>query len=158
MVFLHVISGDAFGQQSAEYMATYDFILIHVRKSNVFMGGLLLVGTMDHMQIQPANNQRQFLTENQIMSCYKMVVMEHSVRSTGDAYSEVQSLVRKDYLKFDKESHLIERFIYLCSNIFTFVSHWNDPRIPITVFLLYGKTNATREAVHDYHNRINVHN
>ena len=102
MVFLHVIGGDEFGQQSAEYMATYDFILIHVRKSNVFMGGLLLVGTMDHMQIQPANNQRQFLTENQIMSCYKMVVMEHSVRSTGDAYPEVQSLVRKDYLTFDK--------------------------------------------------------
>uniref|UniRef100_A0A7S2S6V5 Uncharacterized protein n=1 Tax=Eucampia antarctica TaxID=49252 RepID=A0A7S2S6V5_9STRA len=50
---LHVICEDEFGQQSAEYMATYDILLRHVRKSNVHMGGMLILGTMDHMQIQP---------------------------------------------------------------------------------------------------------
>ena len=108
------------------------------------------------MQIQPAKNQRPFLTANSIISCYKMVVLKHSVRSTGDAYLEVNSLVRKDYLTFDNERHLIERFRHLCSNISTFVSHWNDPRIPITAFRLYSKKLPTREALHDYQNRIRV--
>ena len=88
-------------------MATYYVILRHVRKINVYMGGVLLLGTLDHMQIQPANNQHTFLTANSIIPCYKMVVLKHSVQSTGDAYLEVQYLVRKDYLKFDKEPHLI---------------------------------------------------
>ena len=66
---IHVISGDEFGQQLTEYMATYDIILRHVSKSNVYMGGVLLLGTLDHMQIQPANNERPFLTENSIISC-----------------------------------------------------------------------------------------
>ena len=96
------------------------------------------------MQIQPVNNQRPFLMENSIISCYKMVVLKHSVRSTGDAYLEVQSLVRKDCLAFDKEPHLIERFRYLCSDIFTFVSHWNEPRIPITAFRLFSQKLPTR--------------
>ena len=48
---LHVISGDEFGQKLAEYMAKYDIILRNVRKSNVYMGGVLLLGTLDHMQI-----------------------------------------------------------------------------------------------------------
>ena len=144
---IHVISGNEFGQQSAEYMAAYDIILIHVRKSNVYMGRVLLLGTLDHMQIQPANNQRPFLTENSIISCYKMIVLKRYVRSTGDAYFEVKYLVRKDCLTFDKESNLIERFRHLCSNTFTFVSRCNNPRIPITSFRLYSKKLLTREAI-----------
>ena len=65
-------------------------------------------------------------------------------------------MVRIYYLTFDKEPHLIERFRYLCSDIFTFVSHWNEPRIPITAFRLYSKKLPTREALHDYQNRISV--
>ena len=59
---LNVISGDEFRQHLAEYMAKYDILLRHVRKNNVYMGGVLIFGTLDHMQIQPANNQRPFLT------------------------------------------------------------------------------------------------
>ena len=55
--------------------------------------------------------------DNSIISWYTMIVLKHYVRSTGDAYLEVQYLVRKDYLTFDKEPHLIERLIHLCSNI-----------------------------------------
>ena len=83
-------------------MATYYVILRHVRKINVYMGGVLLLGTLDHMQIQPAFNQRPFLTENSIISCSKMVALKHSVRYTGDAYLEVQYFLRKDYFTFDK--------------------------------------------------------
>ena len=36
------------------------------------------------------------------------------------------------------------------------MSHWNNPRIPITEFRLYGKKLPTREDLHDYQNRIRV--
>ena len=120
-------------------MATYDIILRHVRKGNVYIGGVLLLGTLDYMQIKPAKNHRPFLTANSITSCYKMIFLKHSVQSTGDAYLEVQYLVRKDYLTFDKDPHLIEIFRYLCFKSCTFLSHWNDPHIIITPFRLYRK-------------------
>ena len=44
----------------------------------------------------------------------------------------------------------------MCSDIFTFASHWNDPCIPITEFCLYSKKIPTRESLHDYHNIISV--
>ena len=151
---LHVIFGDEFGQQSAEYMATYDIILRHVRNSSIYIGGLLLIGTLDHLQIQPGKNQRPFFTSNSIISCYKMISLKQSVRSTGDLYLEVQSLVRKDYVTFDSQPHLIQRFRHICSDIFTFVDTWNDIRITPTTFRLYSKKLPTREALKDYQNRI----
>ena len=48
---LHVISGDEFCQQLPEYMATYDIILINVRKINFYMGGVFLLSTLDHKQV-----------------------------------------------------------------------------------------------------------
>ena len=125
-------------------MATYDIKLRHKSKINVYMGGVLILGTLDHMKTQPANNKCPFHTENSIISCYKMVALKHSVWSNGDAYLEVQYLVLKDHFTFGKEPYLIERFRHLCSNIFTFVSHWNDPHIPITAFRLYRKKLPTR--------------
>ena len=85
-----------------------------------------------------------------------MVVLKHSVWSTGDVYLEVQYLVHKDYLPFYKEPHIIERFRDLCYNIFTFLIHWNYPQIPITAFCLCGKKTPTREAIHEYQNIISV--
>ena len=85
-----------------------------------------------------------------------MIFLKNSVRCSGDHYQEVQSLVRKDYLTFDREPNLIERFKDLSSNIFTFVTHWNDPIIPISAFHVYSKKLPSREALRDHQNRIRL--
>jgi len=34
--------------------------------SDMYMGGVLVLGTLDHLQIQPSKNQHPFLTSNSI--------------------------------------------------------------------------------------------
>ena len=92
LLTLNVIFADELGQLSAEEIGLYDIILRNVRKSTVFMGGILLIGTLDHLQIQPING-RPFLTASGIIPCFKMVALRHSVRATGSEYVELQSLV-----------------------------------------------------------------
>ena len=151
---LHVLCGDEFGQQSAENMATYDIIFCHVRKSDIYMGGVLIIGTLDHLQIQPSNRERPFLLSNSILTCFKMIALQHSVRSTGDRYLEVQRLVCLDHTTFDQDPSLILKFRSLCSDIFTFVDNWNYPAIVPNTFRLYSKKLPTREALQDYQHRI----
>ena len=75
---LHILFTDELGQLSAEDISLYDIILRNVRKSTVFMGGLLVIGTLDHLQIQPIVG-RPFLTANCVIPCFKMVSLQHSV-------------------------------------------------------------------------------
>ena len=79
---LDVILADEFGQLSSEFIGTIDIILHHLRRSNLMFGGVLLIGTLDHTQIQPWKG-RPFLTSPQIIPCFEMVNLKHSVRTNN---------------------------------------------------------------------------
>ena len=143
---LNVIVADELGQLSAEELSTYDIILRHVRGSNIFLGGILLIGTLDHLQIQPING-RPFLIANSIIPCFKMVQLVSSVRAIGDLYVELQSLVRKDYIELESNPNLIRRFKEICSLIFTFVDTWDDERITSKTFRVFSKRAPALEAL-----------
>ena len=146
---LHILFTDELGQLSAEDISLYDIILRNVRKSTVFMGGLLVIGTLDHLQIQPIVG-RPFLTANCVIPCFKMVSLQHSVRATGSDYVELQSLVRKDYIEFETNPHLLQRFWETCSNIFTFVDNWDDERITPHTFRVFSKRVPVREPLEKF--------
>ena len=149
LMSLHVIFADELGQISAEDISMYDIIFRHIRGSNMFMGGVLLIGTLDHLQIQPING-RPFLTANAIIPCFKMIALKHSVQATGSEYIELQSLVRKDYLEFDDNPNLMIRFRGICSRIFTFVDDWTDERITSQTFRVFSKRFPAKAALDDF--------
>ena len=59
---------DELGQISADLLAVIDIILRIVRNNNLYMGGALLICTMDHTQIQPIR-ERPVLTCSHMISC-----------------------------------------------------------------------------------------
>ena len=61
---LHIIFSDELGQNSAENIATYDTIIIYIRNSNIFMGIILIMGTLDHIQIKSMNGSLFLLTNS----------------------------------------------------------------------------------------------
>ena len=63
---LNVIFADEIGQLIAKEFASYDIILRHVRRSTTRMGGMLIIGTLDHLQMQPIH-ERPFLTRASII-------------------------------------------------------------------------------------------
>ena len=80
---IDVIFFDEMGQVSSEFLATFDIILRRIRNSNIYMGGVLFIFSMDHTQIQPIEGHH-FLTSIHIIPCYKMVVLRNSVRAHND--------------------------------------------------------------------------
>ena len=150
---LNVLFADELGQLSAEELSIYDIILRNVRGSKTFMGGILIIGTLDHLQIQPING-RPFLTANAIIPCFKMISLKNTVRATGSEYVELQSLVRKDYSEFDSNPELIERFCNICSRIFTFVNDWNDEHITPNTFRIFSKRHPAKEALDNFQTRM----
>ena len=84
---VNVLFFDEMGQCSAEYLSTFDIIMRRVRNSNIFCGGILILFSIDHFQIQPISG-RSFLTSCHIVPCFKMVLLKHSVRAANDAHFE----------------------------------------------------------------------
>ena len=143
---LSVVFADEMGQLSAEEFSVFDIILRHIRKNNLFFGGILIIGTLDHMQIQPIGG-RPFLISNSIIPCFNMISLKVSVRVTGDLYVELQSLVRQDFIEFERNPNLLQRVRYICSSIFSFVCNWNDPRITSQTFRVFTKRAPVRDAL-----------
>ena len=52
---VQVLFLDELGQVSSEMLAVLDIILRKVRNSNTYLGGLLIIGTLDHKQLPPVN-------------------------------------------------------------------------------------------------------
>ena len=146
---LNVIFADELGQLSSEDLSLYDIILRHVRGSNIFMGGIIIIGTIDHLQIQPIHG-RPFLTGNSIIPCFKFIALQHSVRATGTEYVKLQSLVRKDYAEFENDPSLVQTFREICSRIFTFVDDWTNAAIKPHTFRVFTKRFPAKEAIESF--------
>ena len=66
-------------------LSVLEIIFCRVRGNNIFMGGVLIISTMDHTQLQPVNG-RPFLLATHVITCFRMIKLECSVRASGDPY------------------------------------------------------------------------
>ena len=74
------------------------------------MCGTLMIGTLDHLKIQPIDG-RPFIFSHPIITCIKTVSLKRSVSASWDGFFELQSIIQKYYNKFDSYQELIQRFI-----------------------------------------------
>jgi hypothetical protein len=68
---LHVIFADELGQLSAEEITVYDYILHQIRSSNLFMGGILIIGMLDHLN---PSSEKSMMNFNPILTLNKGLV------------------------------------------------------------------------------------
>ena len=80
---IDILFCDEIGQVSAEFLSSIGIIFRRVRNNNIFLGGLLIIGTIGYPQIQPIEG-RPFLTSYHMIPCFRMVELKHSVRANGD--------------------------------------------------------------------------
>ena len=141
-------------QFSAEMLATFGIIMRQVRNSNIFMGGVLIIFTIDHFQIQPIRG-RPFLTSCHVIPCFNMVTLEHSVRAANDPpFQRLQQIARYTYRRFIDEPQLVDEFINLCSDNFTFVDSWFDEKILPSTMRLYSKKIPAKESARQFVERV----
>ena len=84
-----------------------------------------------------------------------MVALKHSVRASGDAaFQRIQEIARYTYRTFEENPDLIEEFIELCSENFTFVNDWDDDQIPASTMRLYSKRVPAKDAAKQFVERV----
>ena len=80
-------------QISSELLATIDIILCCIQNNSTYMGGLILIITLDHTEIQPLEG-RHFLTLSHIITWFKMVALDFSVQVHEAAFYRIHEIVK----------------------------------------------------------------
>ena len=83
LLIFDVLFLDEIGQLPAKMLSTLVIILQRARNTDIFMGGVIIISTMDHTQLQPINGG-SFLPSTHVISCFKMAKLQSSVCAAGD--------------------------------------------------------------------------
>ena len=82
LLYVDMLAFDEMDQSSAEILATFDITFRKIRNSNIYMGGVLIIFSINNTQIQPIWGH-PFLISCHIISCFKMVTLENSVQASN---------------------------------------------------------------------------
>ena len=149
---LDILFIDEIGQVSAEILSVIDIILRRLRNSQNVFGGILIIGTMDHTQLQPVSG-RPLLLSSLIITCFTMVKLETPVRCAGDeSFIKLQELLRLHHSKYTTDN--ISELKELLRTVPRYVQNWESTDIDNNTYRLYGKKNPAIEATKNYINSI----
>lgn len=115
---------------------------------------MLIIGTIDHTQLQPVQG-RPFLTSVHIIPCFRFVGLDMSVRSSNDEpFQRLQEIFQMNYCTLSSNNALVDEFLELCSENLSFVDDWTDVLITPDTYRLYSKKVPAKEAARDFVDRI----
>jgi hypothetical protein len=120
---LDVLAIDKFGVLPVQLLAVIDIILRRLQNSNLPFGGVLLICTMDHLQIQ-AFNDRPVLLSPHALTCFDMFVLRQSVRARDAPLHRIQDITR--LMLHELTLPIIQEFTSLVEENFVFVSKDED--------------------------------
>ena len=113
-------------------------------------GGLLIIATMDHTQLQPVQG-RPFLLSSHVITCFKMVMLKTSVRASGDVqFQRLQAIARMHYMEYEEDPSLLDEFKNLLPETCTFVDSWSSPEITPSTYRLYGRRSPANDATNQF--------
>ena len=149
-----VIGSDEIGQLDDAFMGVVDIIFRQIRGSDLYHGGMKILGTLDHTQIQPVQG-RPFLTSIHLLTSFKVCELETSVRASNDEnWQRIQEIARFSYRKLQSYPNLIDEFITLLSENGTFVDEWIDNKIKPHTFRVYSRKVPVRAAAKQFIERV----
>lgn len=149
---LDVLFIDEIGQLPAEVLSAIEITLRRVRDSKVFMGGVLIISTMDHTQLQPVQG-KPFLLSTHVITSFRMVKLEKSVRANGDLpFQRLQQIISMHYSVFQQNPALLDELRNLLQTVPTYVDTWESQEITSDTYRLYGRKTPANEATRSFLN------
>jgi predicted GIY-YIG superfamily endonuclease len=144
LLILDVLGWDEAGQNPAQLLATCDIIMRKLRGSDLFFGGVLLLCTLDHLQLRPIKGL-PFLLSPHIVTCFEMVQLKHLVRSSQDPpLQQIIDICRMS--KQDYNSAVIAELKTLMTENCTWVDSWDSKDIPKNATRCFGMRNPAQKA------------
>lgn len=139
---LDVLFCDEGGQMSCDIWATLDIVLRTIRESSLYMGGILIVMSMDPEQLKPIKGM-PFLMSPVMLTNYVAIVLKHSVRASTDLRLQRLNNIARQYNHTNEELEEFKRIIIQHCN---HVPSWESIEIGTNKLLVFGKHQATKEA------------
>ena len=103
LTVIDILFFDEIGQCSAENLSLLDIIFRKVRKNNIFFGGVLLIGTLNHKQLAPIQG-KPFLLSSHILSCFEFSRVEKSVHVNVEIdFQRLQNIARMHPDKYEED-------------------------------------------------------
>ena len=151
---VNILFIDELGQVSCELLCLLDIILRSIRQSTTYLGGVLLICTMDHKQLCPIN-ETPVLISSQIPTAFTFITLEKSIRASNDTnFQRIQDISRMHPSKYLSEPSILQEFENLLKTTCTFVTDWSDPVITNNTFRLYAKKFPAKEATKLYQDQV----
>ena len=141
---LDVLMVDEMGQLSAEMLSVMDIIFRRLRDSSIFMGGVLVLATVDSKQLKPIRGIPSLLSTH-MLTCFRFTKLKHSVRAANDeTYQRIMDLSREDASKLQANKELVDEFREKARRTFTFYKSWD--KVPNHAYRVFGKKAPGRAA------------
>ena len=141
---LDILAIDESGAVPCEVLAAMCTVLRYIRNSNRPFGGMLLLSTMDHLQLEPVSGRHPLLSPF-FTSCFFFKQLQHSVRAAHDArWRRIQTITRMASSTLQRNDHrkeFVELFVSTCS----FVTSLDDPSLPQNILFAFGKKAPIRD-------------
>jgi hypothetical protein len=147
LLTVEVIFLDEAGQLAAEILHAIDIILRTIRKSTALYGGVTIIATMDHTQLQPIKNT-PFLCSSHILGGYTFVKLQRSVRAHNDPDLQIiQALTREDPFELQRNPDKKRTWFRILRRILTCVPSLDDNRITANARVVFSRKVLARELV-----------
>lgn len=144
---LDVLCIDEAGYVPAEILNVMDMIMRYVRGNTKFMGGALVLVSMDHQQLPPIQGI-PFLMSSLIVTSFNLYELQHSVRARTDLnLQRLIAITRQVIITED----LVNEFQYLVIHGCHHVQSWDDSAIRPDMIRILGKKEALRDAEKRYY-------
>ena len=148
---LDVLCIDEMGYVSAEMLNVMDTILRYFRRKSSFMGGVLTLATLDHLQLQPIQAKPSLLS-TLVVTSFEMVKMEEFVRARTDSrLQRIITISRYDTIT----SNDIMEFRYIIVNHCTHVKSWQDAAITPDMIRVVGTRQGVTKTEEEYYKDVN---
>jgi hypothetical protein len=141
---LDVLGLDETGAVPCELLAAMCHVLRYIRGNDSPFGGMLVLSTMDYLQLEPVSGRHPLMSPA-FTACFYFRELIHSVRAAADPqWRRIQEFTRMDRHTLGQagsRQEFIATFVTTCS----FVKHLDDPAIPENILFSFGKKNPIRE-------------
>jgi hypothetical protein len=98
---------DELGQISSKLLAVIDRLMRRIRHSNLFMGGVLVIVTMDGKQMKPITGFSLVLSPA-MMCCFEFISLMVPLRTLDPILQSIQLITRKTPEELTADSALLE--------------------------------------------------
>ena len=144
---LDVLFLDECGQVSAELLSILDIIMRKVRNSSLFMGGVLLIGTIDQVQLRPIKGL-PFLLSPYVLTTFSIVILTEYVRCGKCVVLQRMNELARSFptTEADRQACRREMRALLQDNC-TFVHSWDDPMVTDDVLRIFPRREETGQAI-----------